>query len=89
MTIYRSSHLVERQFCSVCGCHFTYRNLERNHKEEEKGEEPSIDVMLGTLDETILKGNLEIIPRRFAYYGDAPEWMKKILPTEEQIKHAV
>jgi len=45
--------------------------------------------MLGTLDETILKGNLEIIPRRFAYYGDAPEWMKKILPTEEQIKHII
>ena len=89
MTIYRSSKEVEREFCSICGSQFTYRNLERNRKEVERGEEPSMDVMLGTLDETILKNDSSIIPRRYGHFGSAPEWFKKTLPTEEQVKDLV
>jgi hypothetical protein len=87
LTLYQSSEHVERQFCSICGCQFTYKNLQR--KCELDGEE-TIDVSLGTLDESILRTNPEVIPKRYAYFKeDGLQWMKSILPTEEEITQRI
>jgi len=84
LSLYRSSEHVERQFCSICGCQLTYKNLKRNL--ELHGDEETIDVALGTLDEDVLRKNPEIVPKRYAYFKeDGLEWLKRVLPTEEGI----
>jgi hypothetical protein len=86
LTLYKSTENVERQFCSVCGCQFTYKSLQRNSKLQAEGKEATIDVSIGTLDEDVLMGSREIVPWRYAYWGDAPEWMKRIMPSEKEIE---
>jgi len=50
------------------------------------GDEETIDVALGTLDEDVLRKKPEIVPKRYAYFKeDGLEWLKRILPTEEEI----
>lgn len=84
LTLYRSSEHVERQFCSKCGCQFTYKNLERH--DERHVDNETIDVSLGTLDEEILRKQSCIIPKRYTFFEeDGLEWMKRILPTEKEI----
>jgi hypothetical protein len=51
-----------------------------------KGEEETIDVSIGTLDETILRSDSSVIPWRYAWYTDVLGWMKKILPAENEIQ---
>jgi hypothetical protein len=54
---------------------------------ESEGKEATIDVSIGTLDEEILMSSRkEIVPWRYAYWGDAPGWLKRIMPSEEDIK---
>jgi hypothetical protein len=47
---------------------------------------PTIDVALGTLNEKVLELNPEIVPWRYAWYADILNWMKYILPSEQEIK---
>jgi len=87
LTLYRSSEHVERQFCSICGCQFTYKNLKRDR--ESHAAEGSIDVSIGTLDEEILRRHPEIVPKRYEFFEeDGLGWMKRIMPTEEEISQA-
>ena len=85
LTLYRSSKDVERMFCSICGCQFTYKSLRRNQELAAKGEEETIDVALGTLNEDILRGDKSVVPQRYAWFNDALAWMKAILPSEDDI----
>jgi hypothetical protein len=89
LTLYRSSEHVERLFCSVCGCHFTYKNLRRNRELAAKGKAATIDVLLGTLSEEILRENTEVVPWRYAWYKDILDWMKSILPSQQEIEKLV
>jgi len=51
-----------------------------------EGKEATVDVSIGTLDEEILMGSPEIVPCGYAFWGDAPEWMQRIMPSEEEIE---
>jgi len=54
---------------------------------ESEGKEATIDVSIGTLDEDILMSSRkEIVPWRYAFWGDAPGWLKRIMLSEEEIK---
>jgi hypothetical protein len=72
-------------FCSICGCQFTYKNLRRNQELAAEGEEETIDVALGTLNEDILRGDKSVVPQRYAWFNDALTWLKAILPSEHDI----
>jgi hypothetical protein len=50
-----------------------------------KGEEETIDVAIGTLNEEILGGDKSVVPQRYAWFNDALAWMKAILPSEHDI----
>lgn len=86
LTLYKSSENVERLFCSICGCQFSYKNLERNRKLAEEGKPATIDISLGTLNEDLLQNRPEIAPWRYAYFKDAPEWMRRIMPSDKDIE---
>jgi hypothetical protein len=85
LTLYRSSKDVERLFCSICGCQFTYKNLKRDETSTAQGKNETIDIALGTLDEDILRSDESVVPMRYAWYSDILEWMKAILPSEDKV----
>jgi hypothetical protein len=82
LTMYKSSEMVERLFCSVCGCQFTFLSRERPVIE---GKGRVIDISLGTLDEDILRNDLAIIPWRYGWYLSIVGWMKSRVWTEEDM----
>jgi hypothetical protein len=60
--------------------------LRRNRELAAKGKAATIDISLGTLNEEILKGSAEVVPWRYAWYKDILDWMKRILPSKQEIE---
>jgi hypothetical protein len=85
LTLYRSSESVERLFCSVCGCQFTYKSHSRDRRLADEGKGDTIDVALATLDESILTNNQEIVPYRYSWFSDILDWMKGIMLPEGDV----
>jgi hypothetical protein len=64
----------------------TYKSVTRNRKLAADGNPDTIDIALGTLNEEILRQDPKIVPWRYAWLSNALEWMRRILPTEKEIK---
>ena len=83
LTLYKSSENVERLFCSVCGCQFTFLNLAREFVE---GKGRIMDMSIGTLDEDILRNDPSIVPWRYGWYSSILSWMKPMIWSEDKMK---
>jgi len=83
LTMYKSSENVERLFCSVCGCQFTFLNLGRPAVE---GKGRVMDISIGTLDEDILRNDPLIVPWKYGWYSSIVGWMKSRMWSEEELK---
>ena len=81
--MYKSSENVERLFCSVCGCQFTFLNLGRPAVE---GKGRVMDISIGTLDEDILRNDPSVVPWKYSWYSSIVGWMKSRMWSQEELK---